>query len=246
MLYIRIQSAVTIFDHVLNGAFGEQLINVLPRRAYPVAATPPADVAAVVQKDIEAICTLLSPGRRQSTEAEARLRAILDLEAAVGGRTDPPQPTEIHRAARALREGAAWQNVFPGVASLRLDVGDPNRIPVSVKLTRGQGSGVRLAGPGEEALLYREVNPLDRWSVTFKDLKNATGLGQWKLRAVLDHLGYNKPPHCYDHELSTLRQRKWTPAVKDDLTARLADLDIETIFAEYSAGHAIGKRVVGG
>lgn len=54
--------------------------------------------------------------------------------------------------------------MFPGVATLEIE-SEPgeDRLLVVVRLTRSEGPAVRRAKSGEEALLYREVNPFDRW-----------------------------------------------------------------------------------
>jgi hypothetical protein len=241
MLYIRTQSAVTLFRELLHRAFGEDLTQLVPPRALPVATIPPRDLVDVVQREVDAIRELLRPGKRQVLDAQARLRGLLDLEAAAGGRVDPPDQTEMSRAVKAMREGVSWQRVFPGVASLQVQVSGDGAIPVAVKLTRGEGSPVRLAKAGEEALLYREVNPLDRWSVTFDQLKRASGLGQWRLRAVLEHLGLVSEPDVHEHRLGSVKQKRWTPAAKDRLLKELPTLGRREGLPELHAKHRIGR-----
>jgi hypothetical protein len=242
LLYVRAQGTVTLFRDVLERAFEERLTDYLPPRALPISSAPPPDLRVLIEREVDVVADLLRPGRRQTLAAQARLRALLDIEAAVGGRSDPPDDQEIQRAMRRVREGTPWQSIFPGVASLGLDVHDDEAISVSVRLTRSQGPPVRLAPTDEEALLYREVNPLDRWSLTFDDLKEATGLGQWRLRAVLEHEGLHQPPHTHEHVLGSVRQVRWTPGAKDSLVAAIPDLDIERIWASYSETHRVGRR----
>ena len=191
LLYIKMQSAVTIFSDLLNRAFDEQLTDHLPARVLPVSADPPDSLEGALASELTIVRELIAPGRRRLAEAKARLRAILNLDAAATGRTDPPTDQELNRAIRALRSGRDWKRVFPGVATLEIHTQPgPGTIPIALRLTRGQGPAVRLAQPEEEAeaLLYREVNPFDRWPLSPVQLADRVGIGRMRTWALVEHL----------------------------------------------------------
>jgi hypothetical protein len=152
LLYIKLQGAVTIFANMLERAFGERLTDYLPARALPVSANPPASLEQALNTEVTAIRELVAPGKRQLAEAKARLRAVLNLDAAASGRTDPPTDRELNRAIRSLREGRDWKRVFPGVATLEIRTEQGGHtIPIVLKLSRNEGAPVRRARAGEES-----------------------------------------------------------------------------------------------
>jgi hypothetical protein len=248
LLYIKVQSAVTIFGSLLVRVFDEELTDHLPERALPVSAQPPVSLAEALDAELMAVQALVAPKKRQSVEAKARLRTLLNLEAAAWGRSDAPTEKELERALAAIRDGRDWREVFPGIATLELDP-DPgdSQIPVAVRLTRSEGPPVRRAQAGEEAeaLLYREVNPFDRWSLKPAEFERRTGLSPWRTRAVVEHLGLKGDEDYYkDVPLGGDQTTpRYSQKAVDRVRAAAAELDIEAIWGDYQERHGVGRRI---
>lgn len=200
MLWIHLRSAVDIFDRVLKEYFNESLETVLPRKVLPVAVEPPSDVGLVVDHEIEHIRRLLAPGTRKSAEARSMLRPLLALDGAVSGRSDAPSERELNRAQRGLRDGKAWHLIFPGLAQLEL-VGAPEDADthVALRLSRDpDGIPVRRAtDEDDEALVYREVNVFDKYSIKLSQFGAKLGLGRNEGLALIDALDLKDDPDCF-------------------------------------------------
>jgi hypothetical protein len=240
LLYVIAQASVNVFASVLERAFQEKLEEYLPRRALPVAGTPPTDLATVVSRSVGIVQELLKPGRRRSTEARARLRAILDIDAGVGGREEAPTEKEVDRAVRSVRRGRKWEAIFPGVATLRLDP-EAGTNPLAVRVTRGEGPAVRRVAPGEEALLYREVNPLDRYSMSFTEFAERfkPGLTPPRVSAAIEALGLDKDEECCkDIRIGSMEFRRYSPKAIERLRADLAELDLDKAWTDYRRRHS--------
>lgn len=121
LLWVHMRSAVTAFQRLLADELPiERDAAALPARVLPIAATPPTDMTLLVEDELESVRAMLSPGKRRTAEAAARLRPLLALDGSVTGRTDAPTDKEVDRAGRALASGADWRVVLPGLATLRL------------------------------------------------------------------------------------------------------------------------------
>ena len=64
LLYLHARAAVTLFDDVLQRAFGEHLAGHIPSRVLPVSAEPPRELAILLDDEYSQIAALLRPGRR--------------------------------------------------------------------------------------------------------------------------------------------------------------------------------------
>lgn len=201
LLWLKVRSAVTVFDRVLQSAFGESLEARMPRRVLPVAAGPPADAALVIDREVEQVVNLLQPGRRRSAEARGHIRVLLALDGSATGRAEPPSELEVGRAETALKKGRDWRVVFPGLSQLQVvvdDDGSANRIRLVLNRSEGEFA-VRRASPDEEgeALLYREVNYFDKYGIKLTDFGARLGLSMTQGYAVIYALDLKNDPDCY-------------------------------------------------
>lgn len=247
LLYIKVQSAVTIFGSLLHRVFGESLTDHLPIRALPVSAQPPSSLGEALDSEMVAVSALLAPKKRQSVEAKARIRTLANLEAAAWGRSEPPTEKELERAMTALREGRDWRQVFPGVATLELeaDPGD-SQIPVALRLTRSQGEPVRRARPDEvaEALLFREINPFDRWSLRPSDVAERVGLSGPRTWALIEHLGLKEDEEFFK-EIALGGDQvvpRYSQRAVERLREALEEVDMAAVWRDYQQRHRFGQR----
>lgn len=85
LLYLHVRAAVTLFDDLLMRAFGERLADHLPTRVLPVSTEAPQDFQLLVDREYANVAQLLKPGRRVGSEADARIRTLLAMEAHSSG-----------------------------------------------------------------------------------------------------------------------------------------------------------------
>lgn len=180
MLWLHVRSAVTVFGRVLKRQFDSDLADLIPARVVPVAALPPTDPVAVVEREMQDISALLAPNTRRGDEARARLRPLLALDGSVTGREEPPADAEVDRAVRSLRAGRDWKAVFPGLASLTLSEAPvPGSQEISLRVARsGDGIPVRPAEADESALLYRAMDPFQEFNIKLSEFGAKLGLSR--------------------------------------------------------------------
>ena len=99
------------------------------------------------------------------------------LEANIDGDGRQPTNRELNTTIRRVRSGTTWQELFPGIMTLRLDT-QGHGLSVSIRFTRElEAAPTRIVREGElgaeAATLIREVNLLDRYSMGMKDLAGA-------------------------------------------------------------------------
>jgi hypothetical protein len=101
--------------------FDEDLRDLLPDRVLPIATRAPLDPVALFTEEIEEVARLLRPGRRQGTEAVARLRALSIVDGAIQGERLQPSEYQLRKLGSKISAGATstrrlpW-NLGPGTA----------------------------------------------------------------------------------------------------------------------------------
>jgi hypothetical protein len=86
-----------------------------------VSTSPPQDIDLLLDQEFTSITALIAPGSRRLSEAKARLRPVAILDAATVGSDHQPTEKELDQHVGALRGGATWRDLFPGVAAIQLD-----------------------------------------------------------------------------------------------------------------------------
>lgn len=242
LMWVHLRAAVDIFGRLLREYFGDGMEDVLPSKVLPVAAQPPTDVALLVDREVEQIRKLLAPGTRKSVEARAMIRPMLALDGAVGGRHDAPSEHELTQAQETLRQTEDWRIAFPGLAQLEL-VGSAvgATTEVSLHLSRNpEGLPTRRARPDEEddAMIYREVDLWDRYSISLRGFGQKLGLGQYGGQVLIEELRLKEDPDAYRVERTTrgnIRRQGLSPKALDMARARLDDpgFDLEAAKRRY-------------
>ena len=77
VLYIQSQAATTLFDDLLENAFGEKLGDQIPERVLPISSRPPMDLQVLFDSEFKQVDRLLEPGSRRGIQAAAQLRPIM-------------------------------------------------------------------------------------------------------------------------------------------------------------------------
>lgn len=189
-LYFYAQAGVTLFRDIHDDLFDRKLLLELPERVLPISTTAPKDLAALFDKEIEEIKSLLKPRTRKRIDAVAKARSLAVLESAVNGDYEQPSDRELEKVCKRLSDGEAWTSVFPGVASVNIAAGGDGPT-LSLRLTKNEGTPVQLLKEGEgtgAVVAVRRVNELDFYSLSATQLASKVGLTPPKSRAVVDYL----------------------------------------------------------
>jgi len=228
--YIHMQSGVTLFRDIMKNVFAQDLINHLPHRVLPISTSPPTDLAALFDSEIDEIKKLLRPGRRRRTEAKARLRPLAILDATIGGEKGQPSDTELNRLVRDILAEKPWVEVFRGAAAV--DISTEGTGPsLTLRLSKKEGAPIQLVPegtPGASVVAVKKVNELDFYSLGAKELAEKAGLKMHKVLAVVDYLNLRDSLDYYK-EIKIGKQvfKRYSPKaldrVKELLKTRSAD-----------------------
>lgn len=232
-LYVVAQASVTLFRDVLADVFGIQLSERMPERVLPISTSPPRDLTALFDADIQEVRSLLAPNSRQAIAAKAKLRGLAIMEGAVHGKNTQPSPNELDRLAKEIRNGKAWPDMFPGVASLALSAEGEGSL-IKLRITKKEGVPIRVIREGEEAqgvVAIRRINELDFYTLTLQNLSTHVGLGRNKLLKVIEELKIQDDEELFKEVIvGKVRSKLYSEKAITKLKDELPKLDIEEIW----------------
>ena len=167
LLYTIMQTSMTVFRSVFEGVLGRRLADYLPSRVLPISTTPLIDIQALFDNDLSEIQNLLSPGRRQRAQAEAKLAPWMVLDE-VMQTSDLPSAitrTTLKRSADRLAAGEQAIGVLPRASSVVLD-GSFGAVDIALKLTKRDGVPIHVVEDDDESglpVVVKPVNELGRY-----------------------------------------------------------------------------------
>jgi len=250
-LYVSAQAGVTLFRDLLKSVFGQELADYLPERVLPVSTSPPSDLSTLFDHEVAEIRKLLRPGKRRRLEAEARLRPLAILDAAIKGEKDQPNNAELRRVAKEVASGKPWQNIFKGVSAIEITT-DPAAPELSLRLTKKEGVPIQLVQegtPGASVVAVKRVNELDFYSLGAKQLATQLGLSMPKAVAVVDHLRLREDPECYKEiKIGKVPFKRYSQKAIASIRQALSGQSVDEIWAmrkTQGASH-VGKYGDGG
>jgi hypothetical protein len=235
LLYLHARAGVTLFDDLLQRAFGDRLAEFLPVRVLPVSAAPPQDLAIILDEEYNQIAELLRPGRRARHQARARIRTLLAMEAHV----DPEarvSSKDVDRVERGIRDGSSRGQVFPRLADIGTSV-DGTGVTITVHFTKKQGAPVRYeADLSVPAAAVRELDLQRKYHRSAADLASAVGLSGPRAHALRRHLGIDIDEACH-HEFvfGKSRHRCYSDNAYTKMRDAVASLDMAAIWNAHGA-----------
>ncbi|MCH7585819.1 MAG: hypothetical protein IH941_11800 [Acidobacteria bacterium] len=236
-LFLHAQTAITVLDLLLSSEFEHKLADYLPQRVLPISTEPPESLELLVNGKVDQIKELLKPGRRRTVEARTRLRSLLAVDLAAANEQRTATPLELDRAAKRLKEGRAWKDVFPNLAALSLDAsgtGQTYSVRLSKKTTAPSVRFAETEDEKENAAILRDVDVTDRYPFTVTELGRLSGLTTPKAGAMIWKLKFKADPEAY-HEIRLGQSRfpRFSHAALKALRAGVAELDLEAVWQEY-------------
>lgn len=236
LLYVHAQSAVTLFDQLLQETFGESLAANISTRILPVSARPPTDLIALFDNELAEVDALLEGGKRQGARAVAKLRAVLAF--VTGARADEDRVSE-HELAAAVskrRRGDDWTVILPEVVQLKLAT-DGTGIPLSMRITKDAPIAVKVAKSGEDivgTVIKQEVNLWDVFTLSRDDLAAKLELSGPRTHALIYELALQDDPTCYrELKKKSLVFKGYSKKALDALRAAKEKLDVEEVWEKH-------------
>ncbi len=232
-------TSITIFNSIFEEFFNERLADFIPKRVLPVSTSPPKNMITFIDSEYSQIRELLNPQKRRQADACCRLRHLMILESSLSGHPRQPNERESNKIIRRLKQGESWQSIFPSIAAVHLTT-ISNGPTVSIRFTRNPTAApVQVVREGmsgfEDATVIREVNLLERFSITPTNLANQLGLTSPKTRALIKYINLQEDSECY-HEFRmgrTSLYKRYSPKALEKLQEALNSLDIENVWQQY-------------
>lgn len=238
-LYMYAQAGVTLYGEVQESVFGVKLRDQLPSRVLPVTTAPPHSLASLIDAEFGEVKDLLKPGSRHRLEAKARLRSLSIIEASLGGVRAQPGEGDLNRLVRGVKKGTRWQDLFPGVATLRLDT-EGTGLNVTIRLTKSEGEPVRLVPegtPGATVVAVKRVDELGWYSLNLTQLAQKLGLTAPKALALIQHQGIQKEGECYKAiAIGKAVYKRYSPTALDRLKKAQEAVDMDEIWKKHRPG----------
>lgn len=238
LLYLHARAAVTLFDELLQRAFGEHLAGHFPARVLPVSTEPPRELTLLLDEEYNQVAALLRPGRRARHQARARIRTLLAMEAHVAPEARV-SANDVNRVERGIREGRPRGEVFPRLDEIATSI-DGDGLTITVHFTKSQGAPVRFEADGlEAAAAVREVDLQRKYHRSARQLAGALGLTPPRAIALRRHLGIDSDPTCFhDFVFGKSRHRGYSDNAYKKMKAAVANLDMTAIWNAHRPGRA--------
>jgi hypothetical protein len=234
ILYVHTRAAVTLFDDLLKRIFSDTLADHLPLRVIPISVDAPEDLHLLIDKEYQQIKKLLSPGRRATHEAYARIRTLLALEAHIDPDTRV-STKDVQRVANGAKKGVSWDKAFPRLQQVSTTVAG-HGVSVTVRFSKTEGMPVQYVNgdDGGTAAAIREVDLQKRFHVPAANLAKLLNLSSPRCKALRDHTGIDKDETCsHVFEFGSQKHLRYSDKAVLTLKQSVVDIDVEAIWLAH-------------
>jgi len=198
-LYIQAQIGLSLFRKIHKNVFSEELIRVLPKRVLPLSTLPPIDINLLYKNEVSEIKTLLQPGKRKITDAITKLRSLAITEGAIQGSKVQPTSGQLMKLARAIKQNKNWDEIFPGVASIKLTTKGYGQ-SIDLRFSKKEGVPIQVVPegtPGATVVGIRKINVLDFYNLSITKLADRFSFTTPKMRALIKLYNIQSDEECY-------------------------------------------------
>ena len=238
LLYLQSQSAVTLFDDVLNRCFAVKLADFIPERVLPVSTRPPKDIQLLMDSELTQIDELLGAGNRRGIQAASRLRSVMALATATRENAERVTERELRKAIKRRRSGENWNIIFPEIAQLKLET-EGEGVSISLRI-RKEGIPVRFAKDGEGGVVIRDRDWFDKFNLSLKDLGKKLGKTGHKIRAYMFEINLWDDQEMYgEKRVNSQLYKRYTQKALDALRDAVTRLAEDVIWEKHK------KKVLG-
>src|ERR1700730_11348093 len=233
-LYVYAQSSVTLFGRLAKDVLKRPLSGDIPTRILPVCADPPSDLATLFDTEFADIKRMVSPGSRKRLDARAKLRSLAVLQSSLDGKKSQAGDGELDKIVRKINAGEDWRQIFPGVATLRIEP-QTHGNGLSLRITRNQGEAVQLVAEGNPdatVIAVRKINELDFYSLGLRDLAKNLKKSETRLLWLIRHDDMQANPEFYKEiKIGGSRYKRYSGKCQAALATRLAEIDLDDLYS---------------
>jgi hypothetical protein len=243
LLYLHCRGATTVFDDLLHRFFDDSLTAHVPHRVLPLSAEPPRDIQLLLDEEFSQIAGLLSPGTRKRSDARARIRALLAIEAHVR-ETAVVSKKDVDRVERAIRAQGTREQIFPSLSEIATDVAGEG-LTVKVRFVKQGGLPVKFVGASDDVVAgaIRELDLQKKYHWNKPDLAAKLNLSLPKSAALRWYLGVDTDDTCrHDFVFQSQTHRQYSDNAYGRMRTALEDgVVVNDVWDAYrAAGYGKG------
>ena len=203
ILYVLAQASVSLFNELIRKSTGRGLLAFLPNRVLPISATPPQQLARVVDEEFERLREILQRPDLPKQHAIAMLRPLMAFK--IGGEERHRRMTseELEVAIENLSAAENWRIVFPEIAKIQL-MSEGDGIPVGFKVVKEapEAMPVRVLKPGDPepaggCIIQKEINLFDKFNMGLNQLATHLELSPTRTLAMVREFAIQDDPEAY-------------------------------------------------
>lgn len=234
LFYFQAQSGLTLFRDITNRVFNIDLKVELPLRVLPLSTTPPMDIQALFDYEIDEVKKLLQPSSRKKLEALEKLRALAIMENSIQGIETQPSEAELNSLIKKLKHGSSWDQIFPGTATINF-TSNGYGPSLDLRITKAEEgvpfTPVPEGTPGAAVVAIKRVNELDYYSLNLTALSEKTKVGTNKLGAVIKELKIQENPNAFKEiKIGSQTYRRYSPLALDIIKKNLPLLNLDEVW----------------
>lgn len=230
LLYAHVRGAVTLFDELLQREFSDRLATHLPARVLPISTEMTPDIQLLIDAEYSQIQQLLNPGRRRRSEAQARIRSLLAMEA--HAREDVRvSAKDVARVERAIKAGTSREQTFPNLSGLTTEVAGEG-LTITVHFSKTAGPPVRLLRADDPAPVagVREVDLQRKYHWSRSRLAEKLGITTAKCAALRRHLDLeDDPSYCHVFVFGSQRHPYYSDNALVIMREAMQQLDLDDL-----------------
>ncbi len=245
LFYFQTQAGLTLFRDVVQRVFGIDLKIELPVRVLPLSTTPPMDIQALFNHEIEEVKKLIQPNSRKRLEALEKLRALAILENSIQGFETQPSDAELKSFAKKLQQGSAGHQIFPGTSTITF-TSNGYGPSLDLRITKSE-EGIPFTPVPEEIpgapVVIKRVNELDYFNLNLTALSDKTKIKTNKLGAIIKELKIKENKDAYKEiKINSQTYKRYSPLALDIIKKELPNLDIEQVWQTNKPQYKTGKQ----
>jgi len=186
-----------------------------------------------MDKEFSHICELLLPDKHRRTECKARLRSLAIIENVIKGGEGQPTERELNRLIKNVKNGQAWDSIFPGIASLKLET-EESGLGFYFRISKTEGLPVRIVKEGEASgapVVIKRVNELGYYSLSITQLACHLGLTAPKTGALVRHFQIQQNQEYFKEiKIGKACFKRYSKKAMDYLREEIPGVNIEEIW----------------
>jgi hypothetical protein len=235
-LYFQAQAGLTLFRDIVRDVFEIELKTELPVRVLPLSTTPPVDIQAFFNTEVEEIRNLLQPSSRKKLEAIEKLRALAIMENSIQGNEYQPSNAELKKLSKQLVQGSDWNQIFPGVSTLTFTQNGYGP-SLDLRIVKQEGIPVTIVPEGTQGaavVAIKRVNELDFYSLGRDQLAKKLNYSGPKVTAAIQVFNVKDDPECFKQiKIGKVPFDRYSQKAIEKINGELTKKSIDEVWEEY-------------